>query len=176
MLRYSPGAGWVREFLLSSSGAVSKPLLRGVAWPEPGRAHAVGDLGAMWMWRAETGLWERDPATPVGFEGNLMGVAFAPATRCAASPSARRASCCATTRPGRRSRCPRASPTANFTSVAFAGHAALVAAGSDLLVEDGAGWRVDAGRERCSGRAPRRASSSSPACPTAGRSPPARTS
>ncbi len=40
---------------------MSKPLLRGVAWPEPGRAHAVGDLGAMWLWRAETGLWERDP-------------------------------------------------------------------------------------------------------------------
>ena len=69
VLRYTPGAGWTQEFLLSASGAVSKPLLRGVAWPEPGRAHAVGDLGAMWMWRAETGLWERDPAAPVGFEG-----------------------------------------------------------------------------------------------------------
>ena len=78
VLRYTPGAGWTREFLLSSSGAVSKPLLRGVAWPEPARAHAVGDLGAMWLWRAETGLWERDPAAPIGFEGNLMGIAFQP--------------------------------------------------------------------------------------------------
>ena len=47
----SPGEGWVREFLLSSTGAVVRSNLRGVAWPEAARAHAVGDLGAMWLWR-----------------------------------------------------------------------------------------------------------------------------
>ena len=107
MLRYAPGAGWTREFLLSSSGAVSKPLLRGVAWPEPGRAHAVGDLGAMWMWRAETGLWERDPAAPDRLRGQPDGrrlPAGRPAARLRGRQGGRR--CCATTRPGRRSRCP----------------------------------------------------------------------
>ncbi len=70
--RYTPGQGWQREFLLSPSGAVSSPTLRAVAWPEPNRAYAVGDLGAMWLWRAETGLWEKDPASPpTGFQGNL---------------------------------------------------------------------------------------------------------
>ena len=67
--RYTPGAGWGREFLLTSTGAVSSPTLRGVAWPEAGRAYAVGDLGAMWLWRAETGLWEKDGAMPIGFDG-----------------------------------------------------------------------------------------------------------
>ncbi len=39
----------------------------------------MGDLGAMWVWRAETGLWEKDPAAPLnGFQGNLDGIAFAP--------------------------------------------------------------------------------------------------
>ena len=33
----------------------------------------------MWLWRAETGLWERDPATPMNFRGNLLGIAFDPA-------------------------------------------------------------------------------------------------
>ena len=77
--RYTPGQGWQREFLLTRSGAVSSPTLRAVAWPEPDRAFAVGDLGAMWMWRAETGLWEKDPAAPLdGFQGNLLGIAFDP--------------------------------------------------------------------------------------------------
>ena len=65
-------SGWVREFLLSSSGSVVRNTLRGVAWPEPKRAHAVGDSGAMWQWREENRLWERDPGAPIGFEGNLM--------------------------------------------------------------------------------------------------------
>ena len=77
--RYTPGHGWEREFLQTSSGAVSSPTLRAVAWPEPNRAFAVGDLGAMWIWRAETGLWEKDPAAPLdGFQGNLDGIAFDP--------------------------------------------------------------------------------------------------
>ncbi len=78
-LRYEPGRGWQREFLLSSSGSVNKATLRGVAWPEPSRAHAVGDLGAMWQWNAADDLWVADPGVPIGFEGNLMDVAFDPA-------------------------------------------------------------------------------------------------
>ena len=78
VLRYQPGQGWIREFLLSSSGTVVRGALRGVAWPEPARAHAVGDLGTMWMWRRETGLWERDPGAPIGYEANLMDIAFQP--------------------------------------------------------------------------------------------------
>ena len=78
-LRYEPGRGWQREFLLSSSGSVNKATLRGVAWPEPARAHAVGDLGAMWQWNAADDLWVADPGVPIGFEGNLMDVAFDPA-------------------------------------------------------------------------------------------------
>ena len=32
----------------------------------------------MWLWRGETGLWERDPATPINFSDNLLGIAFDP--------------------------------------------------------------------------------------------------
>jgi hypothetical protein len=76
--RYTPGEGWTPEFLYNSAGAVQRPRLRGVAWPEPGRAYAVGDEGAMWVWRADTGLWEPDPAKPLGFSGDLNAIAFAP--------------------------------------------------------------------------------------------------
>ena len=31
------------------------------------------------MWRSETGLWERDPGAPIGFDAHLMDVAFDPA-------------------------------------------------------------------------------------------------
>src|SRR6185295_7964600 len=79
VVRYVPGRGWKREFLLSSSGSVNKATLRGVAWPEPARAHAVGDSGAMWIWNAAEDLWSPDPGLPIGFEGNLMDVAFDPA-------------------------------------------------------------------------------------------------
>ena len=179
MLRYAPGAGWTREFLLSSTGAVSKPLLRGVAWPEPGRAHAVGDLGAMWMWRAETGLWERDPAAPVGFEGNLMGVAFAarrPAARLRGRQGGRAAALRQDVDAGAAARGLRRPRTSR--SVAFAGSQAIVAAGADLLVNDGGGWRVDEDARALFARCRRRAAlrRRRRAARTAARSPPGRTS
>ena len=80
--------------------------LRGVAWPEAGRAYAVGDLGAMWQWNAADDLWIADPGVPIGFEGNLMDVAFDPADPIAATPSARAASCSATARAGSRTPLP----------------------------------------------------------------------
>ncbi|HEY3759612.1 MAG TPA: hypothetical protein VGL37_07600 [Solirubrobacteraceae bacterium] len=143
--RYSPGQGWQREFLLTSSGAVSSPTLRAVAWPEPNRAYAVGNLGAMWLWRAETGLWEKDPAaSPAGFQGNLDGIAFdpqEPALGYAVGQSG------ALLRYGKtwtqEEDLPSGFQEANFTSVAFAGSEAMVVAGSDLLIDSGSGWQVD---------------------------------
>jgi hypothetical protein len=143
--RYTPGAGWAREFLQTSSGAVSSPTLRAVAWPEPSRAFAVGDLGAMWIWRAETGLWEKDPAAPLdGFQGNLDGIAFdpsEPALGYAVGQSG------VLLKYGKswtqEEELPSGFQEANFRSVAFAGSEAMVAAEHDLLVNEGAGWKVE---------------------------------
>jgi hypothetical protein len=143
--RYAPGHGWEREFLLTGSGAVSSPTLRGVAWPDPNRAFAVGDLGAMWVWRGETGLWEKDPAAPLnGFQGNLLGIAFSPS-----NPALGYAVGLGGTllRYGKswtqEEELPGGFKEANFTSVAFAGSEAMVAAEHDLLVNVGSGWKVD---------------------------------
>lgn len=82
---YFPGRGWVSESLLRASGSsqtaqsAQTPNLRGVAWPEPNRIYAVGTDGAMWLWRAETGLWEPDPSRPPNlFLANFTGIAFDP--------------------------------------------------------------------------------------------------
>ena len=77
--RYLPGVGWQPESLLTGSGARATPNLRAVAWPVPGFAYAVGDEGAMWMWRGSTGLWEPDPGAPPNLiRGNFTGIAFDP--------------------------------------------------------------------------------------------------
>jgi hypothetical protein len=74
---YVPGEGWISESLYNSAGeAQTEHTLRGVAWPEPDHIYAVGDNGTMWLWRAETGLWEPDPAKPFNFIGNLTAIAF----------------------------------------------------------------------------------------------------
>ena len=143
--RYSPSAGWQREFLLTSTGAVSSPRLRGVAWPEPGRAYAVGDLGAMWLWRAETGFWEKDPAEVPGFQGNLQGVAFDPGNPARGYAVGLQGVLLRYDKSWLGEPLPSGFETANFTSVAFSGSEALVAAGSDLLVNTGSGWQVDPG-------------------------------
>ncbi len=143
--RYNPGHGWEREFLLTGGGAVSSPTLRGVAWPEANRAFAVGDLGAMWIWRAETGLWEKDPAAPLnGFQGNLLGIAFSPS-----NPALGYAVGLGGTllRYGKswtqEEELPSGFSETNFTSVAFAGSQAMVVAEHDLLVNEGSGWKVE---------------------------------
>ncbi len=80
----------------------------------------------MWLWRADTGLWEPDPAKPLDFHANLTAIAFSPAQPRAglrggqAGHAAR-----PTTRPGRSRRCPPEVAQADFTSVAFAGEEAL---------------------------------------------------
>jgi hypothetical protein len=76
--RFKPGQGWQPESLFGPGERVEHPRLRAVAWPTPSRIFAVGDHGAMWLWRGELGLWEKDPATPLNFRGNLLGVAFDP--------------------------------------------------------------------------------------------------
>lgn len=76
--RYASGVGWQPESLLNVAGVRQTPQLRAVAWPTPSRIYAVGTAGQMWLWRAETDLWEKDPATPVNFRGDLLGIAFDP--------------------------------------------------------------------------------------------------
>ena len=153
--RYIPGRGWQREFLLSSSGAVSSPTLRAVAWPEANRAFASGDLGAMWVWRAETGLWEKDPAVPpTGFQRDLLGIAFAPGNPGVGYAVGLGGTLLRYGKTWTQERLPEpfqrdsegepeATLRANFTAVAFAGSEAMVVAAHDLLVNDGSGWRID---------------------------------
>ncbi len=142
--RYTPGGGWQREFLLSSSGAVRKPILRGVAWPEPGHAYAVGDLGAMWQWNAGDDLWIADPGIPIGFEGNLTGIAFDPAEPSRGFAVGKNGVLLRFGKSWEQDALPPGFAGRSFTSIAFAGREAIVAAGGDLLVEDGGGWHADA--------------------------------
>jgi hypothetical protein len=156
--RYTPGQGWQREFLLTSSGAVSSPTLRAVAWPEPNRAYAVGNLGAMWLWRAETGLWEKDPAAPpAGFQGDLDGIAFDPEDPAIGYAVGQQGALLRYDKTWTQEPLPEPfqreaqegaagnvaeGNKANFTSVAFAGSEAMVVGGGDLLVDGGSGWQV----------------------------------
>ncbi len=143
VVRYEPGRGWQREFLLSSSGSVNKAALRGVAWPEPRRAQAVGDQGAMWQWNAADDLWIPDPGVPVGFEGNLMDVAFDPADPERGYAVGKGGVLLHYGKSWDQEALPAGYGGANLTSIAFAGSEAIVAAGGDLLVNSGGTWRVD---------------------------------
>jgi hypothetical protein len=169
--RFKPGEGWLPESLFGPGGRVEYPRLRAVAWPTPSRAFAVGDDGpddrtqspVMWLWRAESGLWEPDPATPLNFRGNLLGIAFDPnnPARGYAVGSGRIAGAGGVLlRYGKTWTQETALPPqiqgASFIGVAFAGSEAIVAyrqrpsisenrAAGGLLVNDGSGWRVDEG-------------------------------
>ncbi|MGP0101082.1 MAG: hypothetical protein ACLPUT_05595 [Solirubrobacteraceae bacterium] len=159
--RYKPGEGWVPESLFGPGETVEEPNLRAVAWPTPARAYAVGDEGQMWLWRAETGLWESDPATPINFRDNLLGIAFDPS-----EPA--RGFAVGTTAVGRggvilrygktwteETSLPAEAQGAEFLGIAYAGSEALVPFAKQinaakgiysggLLVNEGSGWRVDA--------------------------------
>jgi hypothetical protein len=158
--RYKPGEGWLPETLFGPGERIEKPFLRAVAWPRANRAYAVGQEGEMWLWRGETGLWERDPATPINFRANLYGIAFDPAnpargyavgTRAVGSGGVLlRYNKTWTEETG----LPAEVQNAQFNGIAFAGSQALVAFnvqrnpgenGFDggLLVNDGGGWSVD---------------------------------
>jgi hypothetical protein len=156
--RYVPGSGWTPEFLYSAAtGVVQHPRLRGVAWPEPGRAYAVGDEGAMWLWRSDTGLWEPDPAAPLGLHASLMAIAFSPQDPAVGYAVGKQGALLAYDKTWTQQALPPGLAQADFTSVSFAGGEALatyrmVKTGGQgepegevggLIVNDGTGWRID---------------------------------
>ncbi len=153
--RYVPGLGWEPDFLLTSSGKRATPTLRGVAWPEPDRAFAVGDKGAMWVWQSATGLWELDPAQPPGLvRGNFTAIAFDPARPSRGYAVGKQGLLLRYGRTWTQEPLPAGIPAeANFTSVGFAGGEAIAAwkfpvlpserYEGGVIVNDGSGWRVD---------------------------------
>jgi hypothetical protein len=156
--RYEPGKGWTPESLLGIGSRHETPRLRAVAWPIPSRAYAVGDLGQMWIWRGETGLWEQDPATPLNFRGNLLGIAFDPnnsARGYAVGQSGALLSYGKTWQQEPESAIPQPARGANYVSIAFAGSEAIVAyrrlvPSTDrfeggVMVNSGSGWTIDTG-------------------------------
>jgi hypothetical protein len=143
--RYIPDRGWTREFLLTSSDSVNRSTLRGVAWPEPNRAHAVGDTGAMWQWNADNNRWEADQGAPIGLEAHLMDVAFEPGNPDRGYAVGRSGTILGYDKSWEPQPVPPEAAAADLTQIAFAGGQALVAAGANLLVNDGSGWRVDPG-------------------------------
>ena len=156
--RYAPGEGWLPESLLGIGGKRESPRLRAVAWPTPERAYAVGDAGSMWLWRGETGLWESDPATPVNFRGNLLGIAFdpeEPSRGYAVGETGVLLRYGKTWTQEPEESIPQQARGASFTSIAFAGGEAIVAYRrlipsterfeGGLIVNDGSGWQIDEG-------------------------------
>jgi hypothetical protein len=156
--RYSPGKGWLPESLLGPGGRHETPRLRAVAWPTPGRAYAVGDRGQMWLWRGETGLWEPDPAEPLNFRGNLLGIAFdpeEPALGYAVGESGALLRYGKTWSQEPESAIPQQARGASFTAIVFAGSEAIVAYRrlipsterfeGGLIVNNGSGWHLDEG-------------------------------
>jgi len=156
--RYKPGQGWLPESLFGPGERVESPRLRAVAWPTPARAYAVGDEGAMWLWRGETNLWERDQATPLNFRGDLLGVAFDPnnPARGYAVGSTETGLGGVLLRYGKswtpETELPPQVSGAALVAIAFAGSEAIVAYREQvgeghfvggLIVNEGSGWHVD---------------------------------
>jgi len=168
--RYKPGTGWLPESLFGPGERIEKPFLRAVAWPRSNRIYAVGQEGAMWLWRGETDLWEADPAAPVNFRANLYGIAFDPEdpTRGYAVGEQALGHSGVILRYGKtwteETELPAEVQTAEFTGIAFAGPEALVSydyqpngdentfAGG-LLVNNGSGWSVDREEAQVTGSA-----------------------
>jgi hypothetical protein len=152
--RYLPGQGWVAESLLDSGGKRATPRLRAVAWPEPSFAYAVGDEGAMWLWRKTTGLWEPDPAAPPNLiRNNFTAIAFDPANPSRGYAVGKQGLLLGFGRQWTQEPLPAEIPAeANFTSVAFAGDEALATwrfplkenfkYEGGMISNDGSGWKV----------------------------------
>ncbi len=173
--RFKPGEGWLPESLFGPGGRVETNVrLRSVSWPTASRAYAVGDEGEMWLWRGETGLWERDPATPINFRANLLGVAFDPAdpTRGYAVGTNAVGQGGVLLRYGKtwaeETELPPQVQGASFNAIAFSGSEAIVAYSKQpnpqrdefvggLLVNEGSGWRIDQEAEAVAGGAVPRA-------------------
>jgi hypothetical protein len=155
--RYVPGQGWEPDFLLTSSGKRATPVLRAVAWPEPGRAFAVGNGAAMWVWQRATGLWEPDPAAPRNLiRANFTGIAFDPSRPSRGYAIGKQGLLLSYGRTWTQEPLPvGVPPEANLTSVAFAGSEALITYkfptdrggtpvySGGVLVNRGSGWEVD---------------------------------
>lgn len=152
--RYIPGEGWTPEYLYNSSGERQTPNLRGVAWPEPERAYAVGDEGAMWVWESSTDQWEPDPAEPIGFRGQLTGIAFSPIEPDTGYAVGKQGVLLSYGKSWTQEAPPPGLSQANFTSVAFAGGEAIASYRmlnpadtsleiGGLIVNSGAGWQVE---------------------------------
>jgi hypothetical protein len=160
--RYEPGEGWLPESLLGPGGRRETPRLRAVAWPTSSRAYAVGDSTGngsedsipMWLWRSETGLWEPDPATPLNFRGNLLGIAFDPEDSALGFAVGTGGVLLRYGKTWTQEALPEAARGASFTSIAFAGSEAIVAFHQNheqgprtggLLLNSGSGWHIDEG-------------------------------
>ena len=161
--RYYPGVGWQPESLLSGSGARVTPNLRAVAWPTPSFAYAVGDEGAMWLWRSATGLWEPDPGAPPNLiRGNFTGIAFDPEEPELGYAVGKQGLLLEYGKRWTQCELPAGlSPEINITSIAFAGHEAIATwmlavpskrstgiseSIGGLIVNDGSGcsgWRAE---------------------------------
>jgi hypothetical protein len=156
--RYKPGLGWEPEFLLNGSGKRATPNLRAVAWPEPGRAYAVGDAAAMWVWQKATGLWSPDPAAPPNLiRANFTGIAFDPFKPSRGYAVGKQGLLLAYGRTWTEEALPVGVPAeANFTSIAFAGDTAYatwkLAVEKEpekakyiggVIVNEGSGWKVE---------------------------------
>ncbi|HTA15845.1 MAG TPA: hypothetical protein VK781_13400 [Solirubrobacteraceae bacterium] len=151
---YVPGIGWRPETLYGASG--EQPTLRGVAWPEPGRAYAVGDAGTMLLWRADTGLWELDPAAPYNFVGNLSAVAFSPSDPNLGYAVGKQGVLLRYGKTWTQESLPEDLQNVNFTSVTFAGGEAFASyrtystnadgrtsESGGVAVQEGTGWHID---------------------------------
>ncbi|HTB71304.1 MAG TPA: hypothetical protein VK707_10010 [Solirubrobacteraceae bacterium] len=168
--RYLPGEGWQPESLFKASGGLARTPLRAIAWPTPTRAYAVGSEDAegdpqMWLWRGETGLWEPDPAIPINFRGNLLGVAFDPNNPARGYAVGQQGVLLRYGKTWTQESLPPEVAGASFTSIAFAGSEAIVAyrvahpqaSGEPahftggVLVNEGGGWHVDAGAAQALG-------------------------
>jgi hypothetical protein len=154
--RFLPGQGWQPESLFAPGGRLATPRLRAVAWPTAMRAYAVGDVGQMWLWRGETGLWESDPAAPRNFRSNLLGVAFDPSNPARGYAVGQQGVLLRYAKSWAQEELPPEVREADFLSITFAGSEAMVAFQSPpspsatqaresggLLINDGSGWRVD---------------------------------
>jgi hypothetical protein len=153
--QYEPGQGWTPQALLNSAGQTQTPTLRGVAWPETGRAYAVGDNGAMWVWQATTDQWEPDPAKPYNFVGNLTAIAFDPDNPSLGYAVGKQGALLQFGKTWTQVSLPGPLQSVNFTSVTFAGDEALATyrtvGGSPaveeggLAEETGGVWQIDPG-------------------------------
>ncbi|MGA8745832.1 MAG: hypothetical protein WB507_08205, partial [Solirubrobacterales bacterium] len=170
--RYISGQGWIAESLLSGSGARATPTLRAVAWPETGRAYAVGDGAAMWVWQKATELWAPDPGEPPNLaRANFTGIAFDPNDPNRGYAVGKQGVLLGFGRQWTQEKLPAAvNPEVNFTSIAFAGEEAIATYkmpvqmggarptySGGVLVNDGSGWKADQGaKEALAGAVPER--------------------